>query len=313
MITCPDILVRKIYKVRYFHNTDITTAGLRYKPSACWRSLCKAMKVAKVGLVADSKGVVSWLPSKSGNFEVSSAYQLALQLKNNLIGEEAESYDKRLVQSFWRTFWKLSIPRKIKVFGWRGYQHGLRTGQNLYKKGLSESVNYCICGLSIESNVHILVSCSWSLAVWETLNIQGWQYLWFSRNLVKHGARLIWATEAANGIRILANQYYFYNSSRIADIDNLRCSVFEWNKPPIGFIKLNCDAAWDEDAKAGGLGIIARDSDDLIMGIHTLMVYHCHISWECEGLALLEALRMGERQIRREANSLADRVAKHSL
>ncbi|KAL9676294.1 hypothetical protein QQ045_004507 [Rhodiola kirilowii] len=99
----------------------------------------------------------------------------------------------------------------------------------------------------------------------------------------------------ANRIRILTNQYYFYNSSPTADIDNLRCSEFEWNKPPIGFIKLNCDATWDEDAKAGGLDTIARDSDGLIMGIRALTMYHCHSSWECKGLALLEALRMGEQ------------------
>ncbi|KAL9661276.1 hypothetical protein QQ045_026100 [Rhodiola kirilowii] len=70
-------------------------------------------------------------------------------------------------------------------------------------------------------------------------------------------------------------------------------SEFEWRKPPAGFIKLNCDAAWKEFV-GGGVGIIARDSERNIVAIRAIRKAGVHSSNICEGLGLLEGLRLAE-------------------
>ncbi|KAL9690504.1 hypothetical protein QQ045_010904 [Rhodiola kirilowii] len=104
---------------------------------------------------------------------------------------------------------------------------------------------------------------------------------------------MVWATDAAMRITNLANQFYFYNSSLNINAANMLFSDFEWRKPPRGYLKINCDAAWDGQSKKGAIAAIARDSEGIVHGVRALSLEHCNSSEDCEGLSISEALKLG--------------------
>ena len=67
--------------------------------------------------VSDS---VVWLNNKNGMYSVQSRYHVA----RKVLREEnwVESSKDPIGQQVWRNLWKLQVPNKIKVFGWRAYQ-----------------------------------------------------------------------------------------------------------------------------------------------------------------------------------------------
>ncbi|CAM8915895.1 unnamed protein product [Rhodiola kirilowii] len=325
IINNPELLISRILKAKYFRETDMFNARIGYKPSTCWRSLMKAMDLLKAGTHIGSDATLLWKFSSSGCVDVASAYKAATELYINDQGFVPESSDQRCIKSFWKMLWKLPLPRKIKVFGWRSYHDALPTGQCLYKKGMTDLVECCICGYRVETSCHALLSCWWANAVWNNLNIPGsntllncqsiadvlfycWKsfpvrtfslclvalwFIWYNCNRVKHGATMVWATDAAMRITNLANQFYFYNSSLNINAANMLFSDFEWRKPPRGYLKINCDAAWDGQSKKGAIAAIARDSEGIVHGVRALSLEHCNSSEDCEGLSISEALKLG--------------------
>ena len=66
----------------------------------------------------------------------------------------------------WAAIWKLRIPNKIKVFGWRASHDILPTRRNLKKKWILTDDVYPLCGLLQESTTHALWECTVAQDVW---------------------------------------------------------------------------------------------------------------------------------------------------
>ena len=66
----------------------------------------------------------------------------------------------------WAAIWKLRIPNKIKVFGWRACHDILPTRRNLKKKRILMDDVCPLCGLSQESTIHALWECTIAQDVW---------------------------------------------------------------------------------------------------------------------------------------------------
>ena len=79
--------------------------------------------------VSDS---VYWKYNKDGIFTVKSAYKVARALLKKV--DWAESSSGSRGSRVWAAIWKLQIPNKIKVFGWRACHDILPTRRNLKKK-----------------------------------------------------------------------------------------------------------------------------------------------------------------------------------
>ena len=63
---------------------------------------------------------VVWLNNKNGMYSIQSRYHVA----RKVLREEnrVENSKDPIGQQVWRNLWKLWVPYKIKVFGWRAYQ-----------------------------------------------------------------------------------------------------------------------------------------------------------------------------------------------
>ena len=75
--------------------------------------------------------ILAWMYNKNGLFSVKSTYRVAVQIQK---GEEwIEKSSDCAGRNVWNALWKLHIPNKIKVFGWRACQEILPTRSNLAK------------------------------------------------------------------------------------------------------------------------------------------------------------------------------------
>ena len=56
--------------------------------------------------------------------------------------------------------WKVKIPKRIKMFGWRVATCSLPTKLNKFKMTLEKDVSCCICGCTEENDFHVVIECT---------------------------------------------------------------------------------------------------------------------------------------------------------
>ena len=84
-----------------------------------------------------------WLHHKKRLFTVKSAYKVAKEVLR--VGSVVESSRGYIGKGIWSVLWKLRIPNKIKVFGWRACNDILPTKLNLSKRRIIDDVMCPIC------------------------------------------------------------------------------------------------------------------------------------------------------------------------
>lgn len=106
-----------------------------------------------------------WLHTKNGEYSVRSGYHVARELsrQESNKGESSRADYGGLV---WRHLWKLHLPNKIKVFGWRACQNALPTRENLVRCKVVKDGCCQICGLETESVAHVLWQCGVVQDIW---------------------------------------------------------------------------------------------------------------------------------------------------
>ncbi|KAK9996844.1 hypothetical protein SO802_021530 [Lithocarpus litseifolius] len=113
--------------------------------------------------------VLLWLHNKNGRYSVKSGYHISrLLLKEaRCEGESSAPVSNSYV---WDKIWKLQVPNKIKVFGWRACQNILPTRANLAPRRIIEDDSCPICLRHSESVIHAL----WG--VWNGSGCVGWVF-----------------------------------------------------------------------------------------------------------------------------------------
>ncbi|KAL9665680.1 hypothetical protein QQ045_021101 [Rhodiola kirilowii] len=109
-------------------------------------------------------GDLKWKRNSSGKLDIKSAYktaQIVFQSQSSYKGEQ--SVDSHLL----KFIWKLPLPRKVKIFIWRGYHNGLPTGAQLFKRKLRGTFSCPLCQFQYEDDLHPYIKCWWSKAVLE--------------------------------------------------------------------------------------------------------------------------------------------------
>lgn len=80
--------------------------------------------------------------------------------------------DQRTVDNLqWRKLWKLNIPPKIRVFGWKLMHQCLPIGETLLKRHIHTQGNCPLGCPETETYDHLFLKCPFSCAVWFGLNI----------------------------------------------------------------------------------------------------------------------------------------------
>ncbi|XP_030923348.1 uncharacterized protein LOC115950262 [Quercus lobata] len=107
---------------------------------------------------------IIWVGNKRGEFNVKSAYYIAVGVLDTMEEGESSSSDSR--SPLWKKLWHLNIPPKVRIFAWKMCMNALPTFVNLQRRG----VNLCdicpACGKEPKSNFHVFVKCEAARKVW---------------------------------------------------------------------------------------------------------------------------------------------------
>ncbi|KAL9670549.1 hypothetical protein QQ045_008102 [Rhodiola kirilowii] len=282
--TQPDLLVSRIYKAKYCHNSDMLFCNVGYRPSYCWRSIVKGFEVLRTGSIQDQNGHIRWTANNDGMFDLKSAYKLMMTAHGMDSSQVIGCSDYSQHQIFWKAFWKLSLPRKIKIFGWRGFHDSYPTGSSLYKRGMTNNVCCAICGYKIETSAHIFLHCWFARATWSDLGI----------------AELSRLPDFASFADIIQYSWRFpLRRKRQLILVTLWLLWYNRNKLKHGesgysLNEITCKAISQSRGVGGGIGIIVRDSECNILAVKAIRRPDCPSSVTCEGLGIMESFRMAE-------------------
>ncbi|XP_019158573.1 PREDICTED: uncharacterized protein LOC109155343 [Ipomoea nil] len=218
MLTCPESLVARIFKARYFPNTTFYEATLGGNPNYVWRSIMASQDLVRsgyrrrigngrmtkvwdhpwlpdsqdpdVGLILQTLVCVEfkddwfWMGDIRGVYTVKNGYRWLREIN--------APWD-----AVWNNIWKLQVPPKWRIFLWRAITNVLPTITNLVKRRV-EIPNVCpACGVLEEDVMHILCNCVYARRVWNISQLQipnfgdhdfmQWVELWLGNSATSAG------------------------------------------------------------------------------------------------------------------------------
>ena len=232
-----------------------------------------------------------WIPDSKGLFSVKSAYK---ELLAN------PPYQAATVVK-WSKLWKLRGPERIKMFLWRIAVNALPTRENLMSR-MDISEPWCVlCNQEVESAAHLFLKCPAAKAIWFSAcwgfksdeahlalpsdiikvilepppalcQVQDmWlvflnmaltlEEIWCIRNAIIYLEGNIDLQESIRRIGTKLNEcakVFPFPQAPLAEQP-----VVHWSPPPLGYIKLNVDAAISQNNSA--LTIIARDAHGFVL------------------------------------------------
>lgn len=103
-----------------------------------------------------------WNYTKNGYYSVRSGYNLAIRLDRSGTSTLAV-----MLSAWWKEFWATKIPRKMLLFGWRGFHEILPTTKGLYRRRVSSHSNYPLCGFGKDTNAHAILWCPFAQEMWK--------------------------------------------------------------------------------------------------------------------------------------------------
>ncbi|CAM8887258.1 unnamed protein product [Rhodiola kirilowii] len=101
----PDLLVSKVFKAKYFPNSNIFYATRGSRPSYAWRGISEALHIIKHGTEwVEEERKYAWIRGGLSTFTVKEAYKIVCELNKLKNESRGEQSDTKETQRFWRVF-----------------------------------------------------------------------------------------------------------------------------------------------------------------------------------------------------------------
>ncbi|KAL4312649.1 hypothetical protein GQ457_01G024910 [Hibiscus cannabinus] len=239
--------------------------------------------------------VLIWRCDNSGIYSPKSGYKLLMQ-ENNHISVSGTVVQDSILHSFYSKLWGLNIPTKCKIFFWRLLNNFLPTFVNLKFKRVQVRNTCPLCDFAAESTDHFLFLCPFIKQVLSSVGLphppanHNSFYKdvfagWFVNSTAKQQMLLVityWAIWHAR------NKFIYEDSSTI---------------------KLNFDAAFNYSNNTSVSGIVARNSQGLVMAACTFPHSAVADAFSAEAIACELAVNfasdLGFRSVQVEGDSLS--------
>ncbi|XP_062020927.1 uncharacterized protein LOC133737376 [Rosa rugosa] len=157
-----------------------------------------------------------WSGDKKGQFIVKSAYHIA---RSRILDDHQGIPNSSAI--LWNQIWKAPVPGNVQICAWNAASNILPTRSRLSQKGIDIDTQCTFCEEEVESPIHALHDC----------------------------------THAAKVVPMTIGWWADYKSARLCSASPIvQGRTSRWTKPPVGFIKLNVDAAFDLESGLTGLG-----------------------------------------------------------
>ncbi|XP_050273143.1 uncharacterized protein LOC126716155 [Quercus robur] len=252
-----------------------------------WQSHClsfelpdhilNAIKATPLSCNQEAKDSLQWAFSKNGFFSLKSAYLLARGL-NPL------NLDTVLVA--W--VWKVEAFPKIQFFLWLCLHNSVPTREVLDSRGLSLDPICSLCHQSIETIDHLLRGCEYARDFWQQLQFLNCMRETFNLP-ISEWLEASWKVDRSCFKKSIKDSVEFFSIGLHAKLPKAKSVIaVGWEKPPMGWAKLNSDrSAFGNTGRAGG-GSVIRDHDG-----HWLKGYARPLGCTNSCMAELWALRDG--------------------
>uniref|UniRef100_A0A2C9V942 Uncharacterized protein n=1 Tax=Manihot esculenta TaxID=3983 RepID=A0A2C9V942_MANES len=202
-------------------------------------------------------------------------------------------------EAIWEHIWALKCPQRVRNFIWLACRGKILTNEERFRRGLTNNEACGLCGTHQESVLHVLRDCRMIKSVWRevvapakqgaffSLSLTEWlnanicssvkfnneDFSWFSifsivcwfawkqRNDLVFNGGLQEAWDILDTSFIWARHVAGVGHSRSKQSNNSRAIAVKWNLPPVNWIKLNTDGAWDSTTGIGKAGGVIRNSE----------------------------------------------------
>ncbi|KAL4318600.1 hypothetical protein GQ457_18G013930 [Hibiscus cannabinus] len=273
----------------------------------------------------------TWIWENMRRFSTRSAYNFPTQT--------LDPYDSTI----WRRIWRIAVPKRIRVFLWLTFHECLLINVERVRRHLSTSELYGICGGGRESVDQVLRSCEVAKGLWLrvlssdryevffSLTFQDWlrQNLFgitFMANDEEWQIRfaflcwLLWKRRCSlllDSTMGVLGDVLENGNQLVAECSRAMCEVKEkrsgralelkWDPLPVGWVKLNVDAAVSTANNTAGVGGVIRDANGAWLFRFARFVGRCDVLlaelWAVHD-GLLNAWSLGYRQVELESDYL---------
>uniref|UniRef100_A0A803PLN3 Reverse transcriptase domain-containing protein n=1 Tax=Cannabis sativa TaxID=3483 RepID=A0A803PLN3_CANSA len=226
---------------------------------------------------------LTWPYTPNGQYIVKSGYRIGREINIH----PPRSSNMEDTHKWWKMLWSMTLPPRMKLFGWRVCHNWLPAKTNLAHRGMDVNPRCDLCG----SMFDILVTLKEQLDKSEFEDaIKIMWAIWENRN--RHWNKL----PVMNGIQLLEWIFKAYPdlSYREEEPQNLTLKhqhLKHWIRPPTGCISLNCDAAINTGTTGVGTGFIWREWEGKILLAGMVYSHSCCSVEMAEAWAILEALK----------------------
>ncbi|KAL5549576.1 hypothetical protein UlMin_004807, partial [Ulmus minor] len=212
-----------------------------------------------------------WHYDKSGHYTVRSGYWLANKCRS------VPSSSTISLNAWWKRFWRLRVPAKIRVFIWKAFYNWIPSSANdttlhalwgckvldSLKEMCDSFINFKIPPQCDLKEFLLSANDELSLENLEFLCILLWR-IWFRRNKWIH--ERIWLDDES--CYSWARLYYadFLEANCKKGDPSKKVVASPWQAPQVEFVKVNSDAAWCNNKKKFGLGSVIRDYSGKVLG-----------------------------------------------
>ncbi|XP_058774294.1 uncharacterized protein LOC131648560 [Vicia villosa] len=311
LLSKPDTLVSRIFKARYFPNNSFLDSSLGYNPSFVWRSIWKSREVLTLGCrwcIGDGSQInimqEPWFRGSSdgklGGPQKQEVYHLSV---NNLMQVNVKQWDVDIIRDLFDASDMekiLSVPLTEEVAEdkmiWKDEKDGVysvRTGYNLWRNACWRTA-----GLShlIDSRLHSfqdIKSLIFDICSKESREVAG-RFAVMLDGIWKNRNDYVWHNEQEEASALGLKSNYVWNEwfqaqERMAGNASSN-HVLEWSPPPVGWLKCNVDAAFNNNNGTTNRGWCVRNHFGNFIYAGTAWDPGTLLVFEAEALALKEAI-----------------------
>uniref|UniRef100_A0A803PIB5 Reverse transcriptase zinc-binding domain-containing protein n=1 Tax=Cannabis sativa TaxID=3483 RepID=A0A803PIB5_CANSA len=226
-----------------------------------------------------------WHYQSSSIFTVQSAYHLA-----TLLADENLSSSSTSELAWWKLFWSLQIPQKVKIFAWRITHDSLPVATSLVRRKIITDSTCSIHKQAWEITGHALFSCKYAKAVWRSLN---YNFDWYGCTSMRNGDYLIHLSLVYNKAeleQLFCTLWAIWTERNKTVTCQIPPAPVPWPSPPVGAFKLNIDAAINASTFTTGVGAVLQDSAGLVTAALAMPIIGNFKFDEMEAKALFHSL-----------------------
>ncbi|OMP12130.1 reverse transcriptase [Corchorus capsularis] len=271
-----------------------------------------------------------WPADRNGEYSVKTGY-IVKKTQEEKIMKRNPSSSHTVATKTWRIIWSMKVPRKIRSFLWRVCSNSIATNYLLWKRRIKDNPCCPFCLEFDETPEHLLLLCPWTRCVWfgtdlgyklekesistfdtwlenavsdecshqekEQIYIRIGYTCWC---IWKERCRAVFELCEPNPGKVndqirrgVAESIGLIKVETVAKEIEQKC--MNWEPPEDGWLKMNCDGAYNDSSIESGIGVIIRDKDaSIVTGLNkTVKACSCQMA---EGLAMREGLKLARRR-----------------